>query len=63
MIKKIIIKKQCYKKITDPRCASHPGVKLHRVHPTVESISALCITSHGQVIKIYQKAPWCAFHR
>ena len=43
-----------------PRCASHRGVKLRGVHPTVESNSAVCITPRSQVMKSSPKNPWCA---
>ena len=42
-----------------PRCASL-GVKLHGMHPTTESSSAVCIAQRSQVIKIFKKL--CSVH-
>ena len=44
-----------------PRCASL-GVKLHGMHPTTESSSAVCIAQRSQVIKNFLKTLRCASH-
>ena len=43
-----------------PRCALYRGVRLHGVHHTAKSSTAVCIPLRSQVMNSSQKTPRCA---